>query len=65
VVIVATNHSDFEQPEVLHTILAGASTDCLLVDPWDALGTGQVFGQPRTAAATLELAAASRDGDQR
>jgi UDP-N-acetyl-D-mannosaminuronic acid dehydrogenase len=65
VVIVATNHSDFEPPEVLQTTLAGASTYCLLVDPWDALGTGQVFGQPKTATATLELAAASRDGDQR
>jgi UDP-N-acetyl-D-mannosaminuronic acid dehydrogenase len=43
VVIVATNHSEFERPEVLQEILAGAAPDCLLVDPWNALGTSQVF----------------------
>jgi UDP-N-acetyl-D-mannosaminuronic acid dehydrogenase len=43
VVIVATNHSAFEGPAVLEEIVSRASADCLLVDPWDALGTGQVF----------------------
>ena len=43
VVIVATNHSEFEGPTVLAEIVARASGECLLVDPWDALGTGQVF----------------------
>jgi UDP-N-acetyl-D-mannosaminuronic acid dehydrogenase len=43
VVIVATNHSEFERPAALHEIVAGASQDCLLVDPWNALGTSQVF----------------------
>jgi UDP-N-acetyl-D-mannosaminuronic acid dehydrogenase len=43
VVIVATNHSEFEGRTVLADIVSRASGECLLVDPWDALGTGQVF----------------------
>ena len=43
VVIVATNHSAFESPETLRTILRAAGEDCLLVDPWNCLGTSQVF----------------------
>jgi UDP-N-acetyl-D-mannosaminuronic acid dehydrogenase len=42
VVIVATNHSEFEGPDALKAITSRAP-DCLLVDPWNALGTGQVF----------------------
>ena len=43
VVIVATNHSEFERPETFAEIAAKAAPDCLLVDPWNALGTSQVF----------------------
>jgi UDP-N-acetyl-D-mannosaminuronic acid dehydrogenase len=43
VVIVATNHSAFAGDAVLADIVSAASGDCLLVDPWNALGTGQVF----------------------
>jgi UDP-N-acetyl-D-mannosaminuronic acid dehydrogenase len=43
VVIVATNHSEFEGPAVRSEIVARATPDALLVDPWNALGTGQVF----------------------
>jgi UDP-N-acetyl-D-mannosaminuronic acid dehydrogenase len=43
VVMLATNHSEFESPGVLAEIVARATPDCLLVDPWNALGTGQVF----------------------
>jgi len=43
VVIVATNHSEFEGPAVRSQIVSRAASDALLVDPWDALGTGQVF----------------------
>jgi UDP-N-acetyl-D-mannosaminuronic acid dehydrogenase len=43
VVIVATNHSAFEDPTTLQQILALASDDCLLVDPWNSLGTTQLF----------------------
>ncbi len=43
VVIVATNHSEFERPDTLRQILALVGDDCLLVDPWNSLGTSQVF----------------------
>jgi UDP-N-acetyl-D-mannosaminuronic acid dehydrogenase len=43
VVVVATNHSAFSRPEALRAIADRAAADCLVVDPWNALGTGQVF----------------------
>jgi UDP-N-acetyl-D-mannosaminuronic acid dehydrogenase len=43
VVVVATNHSAFSRPEALRAIADRAGADCLVVDPWNALGTGQVF----------------------
>ncbi|MGI8713300.1 MAG: nucleotide sugar dehydrogenase [Solirubrobacteraceae bacterium] len=43
VVIVATNHTYFERPETLRTIHTLAGEECLLVDPWNSLGTSQVF----------------------
>jgi UDP-N-acetyl-D-mannosaminuronic acid dehydrogenase len=43
VVIVATNHSEFDGPDTLRTIVSKAANGCLLVDPWNALGTSQVF----------------------
>ena len=53
VVIVATNHSEFERPDALREIIARASSDCLLVDPWNAFGTAQVFLYASEAAALL------------
>ena len=64
VVIVATNHSVFEGPEALREIVARASEDCLLVDPWNALGTAQVFiyaAERAAMLATPEDLDASRD----
>ncbi len=43
VVIVATNHSVFAGAGTLREILALASSESLLVDPWNSLGTAQVF----------------------
>ena len=54
VVIVATNHSEFERPDTLRQIRALASDDCLLVDPWNSLGTGQVFLFASESAALLD-----------
>ncbi len=54
VVIVATNHSAFERPETLKQIRALASDDCLLVDPWNSLGTGQLFVYAAETAALLD-----------
>ncbi|MGA8337686.1 MAG: nucleotide sugar dehydrogenase [Solirubrobacteraceae bacterium] len=56
VVIVATNHSAFEGRAALAEIVDRASPDCLLVDPWDALGTGQVFVYGAETSALLRAA---------
>jgi UDP-N-acetyl-D-mannosaminuronic acid dehydrogenase len=61
VVIVATNHSEYERPDALREILARTAQDCLLVDPWNALGTAQVFAYASESAAMLGAAAASED----
>jgi UDP-N-acetyl-D-mannosaminuronic acid dehydrogenase len=42
-VVVATNHSVFSGPDTLALIGARAAPDCIVVDPWNALGAGQVF----------------------
>jgi UDP-N-acetyl-D-mannosaminuronic acid dehydrogenase len=42
-IVVATNHSEFSRPGMLHVIADAAARDCLVVDPWNAVGTGQVF----------------------
>ena len=59
VVIVATNHSEFEQPEAQRAILDSVGGDCLLVDPWNSLGTAQVFAFATEAAAMRPPAAAA------
>jgi hypothetical protein len=41
--VVATNHSAFGRPEVLHAVTGDPTSECLIVDPWNALGAGQVF----------------------
>ena len=43
VVVVATNHSAFSTPSTIARIQELAGPDCLIVDPWNALGSGQVF----------------------
>ncbi len=53
VVVVATNHSEFERPETLETITDRAHKDCLIVDPWNALGTAQVFAYAAEVTAIL------------
>ncbi len=56
VVIVATNHSEFERSERLEEILVLASDECLLVDPWNSLGTAQVFLYAAEVPAMLDHA---------
>jgi UDP-N-acetyl-D-mannosaminuronic acid dehydrogenase len=64
-VIVTTNHSEFERPEVVQEILRRASPGCLLVDPWNSFGTAQVFSYASEAAvmrsAETRLAGAARE----
>jgi UDP-N-acetyl-D-mannosaminuronic acid dehydrogenase len=54
VVVVATNHSDFGRPDALRAVTDKAASDCLIVDPWNAFGVGQVF----TYASEIALLAA-------
>ena len=61
VVIVATNHSEFEGPAVRSEIVGRATPDCLLVDPWNALGTGQVFVFAAETAVLAPPAVQARD----
>jgi UDP-N-acetyl-D-mannosaminuronic acid dehydrogenase len=51
VVMVATNHSAFSGPDVLPLIGERAAPDCLVVDPWNALGAAQVFAYASEVAA--------------
>ena len=53
VVIVATNHSAFSRPGALQAIGELAAGDCLVVDPWNALGAGQVFAYASEVSALL------------
>jgi UDP-N-acetyl-D-mannosaminuronic acid dehydrogenase len=43
VVVVAANHAAFAPPATRAAIGALAAPDCLVVDPWNHLGSGQVF----------------------
>jgi UDP-N-acetyl-D-mannosaminuronic acid dehydrogenase len=43
VVVIAANHSEFRTPATLGAISALASDGCLVVDPWNCWGSGQVF----------------------
>src|SRR5436189_834825 len=54
-VVVATNHADFRRPATLERIseLAG---DCLVVDPWNCWGAGQVFAHSSEISALLARA---------
>jgi UDP-N-acetyl-D-mannosaminuronic acid dehydrogenase len=51
VVFVATNHSAFSTADALREIRERARPDCLVVDPWNALGAGQVFAYANEVAA--------------
>jgi UDP-N-acetyl-D-mannosaminuronic acid dehydrogenase len=50
-VVVATNHTEFSAPGLLHLIADTAARDCLVVDPWDAFGAHQVFAYAAEIAA--------------
>jgi len=50
VVIVATNHSEYSTPEALR-VIAEHAPEALIVDPWNALGTTQVFAYVAEVAA--------------
>jgi UDP-N-acetyl-D-mannosaminuronic acid dehydrogenase len=43
VVVVAANHAAFAPEQTRAALAALAASDCLVVDPWNHLGSGQVF----------------------
>lgn len=43
VVVVAANHSEFGMPATQQAIAALSAPNALVVDPWNCLGSGQVF----------------------
>jgi UDP-N-acetyl-D-mannosaminuronic acid dehydrogenase len=51
VVVVATDHAEFRDPRALATIAQRAKADCLVVDPWNCWGAGQVFAYASELAA--------------
>ena len=51
VVFVAANHREFRDPGALATIAERASGDCMVVDPWNCWGSGQVFAYASELAA--------------
>jgi UDP-N-acetyl-D-mannosaminuronic acid dehydrogenase len=51
VVFVAANHHEFRDPAALATIAERAGGDCLVVDPWNCWGAGQVFAYASELAA--------------
>ncbi len=50
-VVVAANHSEFRDPRTLAAIAALAAEQCLVVDPWNCWGAGQVFAYSSELAA--------------
>ena len=42
-IVIATNHSAFEEPRAVKAIRELASPDCLVADPWNVFGQGEVF----------------------
>jgi UDP-N-acetyl-D-mannosaminuronic acid dehydrogenase len=50
-VVIATNHSDFRDRDVLRAIADSARRDAVIADPWDTFGAAQVFGYATELAA--------------
>jgi len=51
--VVATNHAEFTRPDVLRVIRDSSASECLIVDPWNAFGAGQVFAYAAELAALV------------
>jgi UDP-N-acetyl-D-mannosaminuronic acid dehydrogenase len=49
-IVIATNHSEFEAPEMLEKIGRLARPDCVVADPWNVFGTNEVFTRVSSSA---------------
>ena len=54
-VVIATNHSEFRDRQVLAAIADSAKGDAVLADPWDCFDTKQVFSRPAELVAAPRL----------
>ena len=59
-VVIATNHSEFRDRQVLRAIADSAKGDAVLADPWDCFDTKQVFSRPAELVAARGLTQAER-----
>lgn len=59
-VFVAANHGEFREPGALAAIAERAAADCLIVDPWNCWGAGQVFGYASELVALAPAAGGSQ-----
>ena len=57
VVVVATNHSDYSGPGAFARLRGLIAPDCLVVDPWNAFGSAQVFAFADELSPAAERAA--------
>lgn len=64
-VICATDHDAYREPQVLGMVGARAASNCLLVDPWNAFGSGQVFAYLDEVSALRPEAAAELEAARR
>jgi UDP-N-acetyl-D-mannosaminuronic acid dehydrogenase len=55
-VVVAANHTVFREPATLAAIAALAGEECLVADPWNCWGAGQVFAYAAELAALTATA---------
>src|SRR3954454_14011395 len=53
VVVVATNHSAYSTPQCFQEVVRLATDDALVVDPWNAFGTAQVFAYAAELGAVM------------
>jgi UDP-N-acetyl-D-mannosaminuronic acid dehydrogenase len=64
VVVIATNHSEFESSDSRELISGSTAPGCLIVDPWNSLGIAKVFASkgelPLSLPADLELPVGER-----
>jgi UDP-N-acetyl-D-mannosaminuronic acid dehydrogenase len=58
-VVVATNHSEFADSRTLAALTERTGGDCLVVDPWNALGGAQVFSSASETVARSNARAAA------
>jgi UDP-N-acetyl-D-mannosaminuronic acid dehydrogenase len=60
-IVIATNHSDFAQPDARRAIAEGARAEAIIADPWNSFGQGEVFAPVGVLAGDAIAPALERD----